>query len=221
MVALELTGRSQRLGPLAVRLRGSAQGEIEETVNSTQGRLDLAPFTGSGSAESHFDIPLEVELLEPPSFVTLFVPQWALLHNEVPLTMAATITHKPPAAGETYEHAGLIPLVDELGAPTAVFIGDCIHIPEPCVDCCPRECGWDIGTYELPLCHDRHIYEGHEIEFMLGRCDTFLEGDYDFVTTALERCAVLLSDVLAKASDEEKLRIAQAFAEEYRAATGK
>lgn len=55
---------------------------------------------------------------------------------------------------------------------------------------------------------------------MLGRFETYFGGDFDFITTELERCALLLSDVLAKASDNEKLRIAQAFAEGYREATG-
>lgn len=131
IVQMELTGTSTLLGPVTVRLRDPnkhpfqrSTGEIEETINNTPGVLDIPPFTATGTAESFFDVFFEVEVPDAP-------PGLMLLHNDIPKHMETTITHKPPAEGETYESPEEIPLIDEAENDTGVRIGETFHIPNP------------------------------------------------------------------------------------------
>ena len=66
-----------------------SRGEIEENENTLTGRLDLPPFAPSGSADSFFDVFLEVELLDG-----------TVLHTDRPKRMSSRILHKPPAPGD-------------------------------------------------------------------------------------------------------------------------
>jgi len=110
IVQMELTGTSALLGPVTLRLRDPAKhpfhrstGEIEETTNDTPGVLDVPPFTATGTADSFFDVFFEIEVAD----------LGLVLHNHDPKHPTTTITHKPPAPGETYESLQVIPLFDE------------------------------------------------------------------------------------------------------------
>ena len=131
IVQMELTGTSSLLGPVTVRLRDSAKhpfqpstGEIEETTNNIAGMLDIPPFTPTGGADSFFDVFFEIEVPGAP-------PGLQLLHNATPKHMQATITHKPPGVGETYEDPTSIPLLDETNTLTPVTISATHHTPNP------------------------------------------------------------------------------------------
>ena len=98
MTQLELTGDSS-FGPITVRLDKSrpTKGLIRETNNITKGVLDLPPFAPEGSADSFFDVFLEMEVNTPGAGARIF-------HTAGPIRMQTTITHKPPAPGETYQN---------------------------------------------------------------------------------------------------------------------
>ena len=125
IVQMELTGVSP-MGPVIVRLNPSplmpSLGEIEETVNTQAGRLDVPPFAPSGTANSFFDVFIEIEI----------GVAGLVLHNGTPVRMSAVITHKPPGPGTTYESApGPIPLLDPNGNPTGVTLISETHTPVP------------------------------------------------------------------------------------------
>ncbi len=131
MTQLELTGTSSLFGPVKLRLRSPAKppfkkttGQIEETVNTQSGRLDLPPFAPSGSAQSYFDVFFEMEAPGAP-------PGFQLLHNVAATRMVATITHKPPAVGENYFNRDSVPLYDEAERMTAVVVANALHTPQP------------------------------------------------------------------------------------------
>jgi hypothetical protein len=145
IVSMQLTGHSPKLGSVTLRLRDPAKrpfhrtvGEIEENLNVQKGRLDLlgdnAPLCVehpspplncmNTTADSFFDVYFEVEVSALPGLV---------MHNEIPKHMEETITHKPPASGETYENPDHIPLLDEDGNPTGVEIRATFHTPCPYV----------------------------------------------------------------------------------------
>ena len=150
MVQMDLTGTSSVLGPVIVRLRDSTErpfqrtlGELEESLNVQAGRLDSLGD----------DPPLCVEHPTPPAncvdttaysfFDVYFEVQVGgnVLHNETPKKMEATITHKPPATGETYERPEAIRLYDEAGNPTNVWVAG---TPPHSLSLCPshwRPCG--------------------------------------------------------------------------------
>jgi len=126
IVLMNLTGTSTVMGPVILRLRDVAKhpfqrtlGQIEENANATVGILDLPPFTSSGTASSFFDVFFEIEA------------GGMILHNGAPKHMHTTITHKPPAQGETYEDPFIVALVDENNLPTGVNISQASHTPNP------------------------------------------------------------------------------------------
>ena len=127
MVELNLTGNSAATGPVVLRLRDETKppymkslGEIEENVNNTNGVLDVPPFTPVGTADSFFDVFFEVEV------------GGMVLHSRTPSRMDSTISHKPPAPGNTYDKPpGVIPLYDENGNPTGIEIVQASHTPDP------------------------------------------------------------------------------------------
>jgi hypothetical protein len=133
IVQLQLTGMSDTLGPVEIRLRPSevspfqrSTGIIEEKDNQTPGVLDLPPFTEDGAASSHFDVFFEIEVAG------------MLLHNNDPKVISTQISHKPPAPGETYVSFDVIPLFDEDGQPTGINVETVAHTPVPL---CPWDCG--------------------------------------------------------------------------------
>ena len=139
IVSMELTGHSALLGPVTLRLRDPAKhpfqrslGEMEENNNVQAGRLDLLgdnpplcvehpsppPNCVGTTADSFFDVFFEVEAAG------------MVLHNHTPKHMATTITHKPPAPGETYENPDPIPLYNESGVQVAT-VTSTFHTPNP------------------------------------------------------------------------------------------
>lgn len=129
MVQLDLTGTSECFGTVTVRLRDPNKppfrrtlGEIEETVNTQSGRLDVPPFAPSGTAHSFFDVFFEVEVSNFPGVV---------LHNDTPKRMRGLITHKPPDPGNTYDNPDVIELYTENDSASGVFIGPSRHVPNP------------------------------------------------------------------------------------------
>lgn len=140
IVHLELSGTSKILGPITLRHRATealgpvrqpdqlSMGKIEERVNNIHGVLEIPPFTPTGTADSFFDVFFEIELLNPPALVPR---ELRLLHNETPKHMRATITHKPPRKGETYESPEVIELFDESGRPSGVRVRNVSHTPNP------------------------------------------------------------------------------------------
>lgn len=129
IVQLELSGQSS-LGPIKVRLRNDtgtggkprSLGEIEETVNTKAGRLDVPPFATAGAAESHFNVFFELEVAGMK------------LHNEQPKRLRGRITHKPPRPGELYEGTDAIQLFDEQGRATGFILSFAQHVPDPLRD---------------------------------------------------------------------------------------
>jgi hypothetical protein len=105
-------------------------GKIEERTNVQPGRLDLPgrdppfctepvpPNCAGTTADSFFDVYFEVLALGQ------------VLHNHAPKHMATTITHKPPAKGETYEDPVAIPLFNESDVQVGT-VNAAHHTPDP------------------------------------------------------------------------------------------
>lgn len=132
---LELQGVSTLLGPVTLTLRHIGRspfrrslGWLEEERNATSNVLDLPPFTAHGSAQSFFD--LFVEIVAPAAPAGL-----RRLHNEVPKRMRAAVSQEPPDDGETFKNAQAIPLVNELGRATPLRIGTMFLTPIPAPFC--------------------------------------------------------------------------------------
>ncbi len=123
MAALDLSGTGPTLGLVKMRLRPDIRslGEIEEQVNNNPGKLDLPPFTATGTAESFFDIFFEVEF------------GGNVFHNVQSLRWGDVIHHKPPQ-NASYGSFGTIPLVDDNGNPTGFYIGHTLYQPGYCGD---------------------------------------------------------------------------------------
>lgn len=123
MAALDLSGTGPTLGPVNMRLSPDIRslGEIEEQVNNNPGKLDLPPFTATGTAESFFDIFFEVEF------------GGNVFHNVQSLRWGNVINHKPPQ-NASYVSFGTIPLVDDNGNPTGFYIGHTLYRPGYCGD---------------------------------------------------------------------------------------
>ncbi len=121
LVSVELTGMSEALGEIKVRLHPTkpSRGEIEETANTQPGRLDLPPFAPDGTASSFFDVFFEVQVGD------------RILHTQIPKRMSSIITHKPPGPGDTYEDPSKIPLLNEDESDSGFSIGGGRHIPNP------------------------------------------------------------------------------------------
>jgi hypothetical protein len=127
LVEMRLRGDST-LGPVEVVLnrRMRSFGEIEEQANNTDGVLDVPPF-GEGRADSFFDVFFEVTIIIQSGDFQ-FIRR---LHTEQPKRMRSVIDHKPPRPGTGYENPDRIPLLDENGNETGLFIGSARHVPTP------------------------------------------------------------------------------------------
>lgn len=132
IVSMELTGFSPILGqPVTVRqstMMPSA-GAITERINTTHGTLDVAPLGDPGLADSFFDVFFEISIGNPGNPVLV-------LHNNQPKRMRTTITHKPPATGETYEDPTPIELYYPNNSPTGIVMLGARHTPNPQQDLC-------------------------------------------------------------------------------------
>jgi|GEM_PF-3499819 len=122
VMEMNLTGFSS-LGKMTLRTRSSAGflslGEVEESSNATKGVLDLPPFTATGRADSFFDVFFEIQAGNQ------------VFHNAKPLRMQATISHLPPALGETYLRASTEPvdLLDANEQRTGIQLLDAMEVP--------------------------------------------------------------------------------------------
>jgi hypothetical protein len=108
LVDLNLTGSSV-LGPLSVRLNPSfaSTGEIEETSDIITGRLDLPPFTVSGTAASFFDAYFEVTV------------DGQTMYTIAPTRYSGVIDSKPAGDLGVYTTAHKhLPLYDSYGVAT-------------------------------------------------------------------------------------------------------
>jgi len=123
LAQLQLTGTSA-LGPVTVTLNANmtSLGGIEENVNSTAGVLDVPPFTATGTAASFFDVFVEVAI------------GGQTLHGGQAAHMVATISHKPPAPGETYVGNGSVALLDANGNPSGLSLLFEQYTPNPDVE---------------------------------------------------------------------------------------
>jgi hypothetical protein len=118
MTDMELRGKSS-VGDIVVRLAGPAHGQIQEVENNTRGKLDIPPFTKTGTARSFFDIPAE------------FLIGGNVYHTAKPLHMETIIEHKPPRPGDRYVNPFTDPIdiLDSAGRPTGFKLVKEIHIP--------------------------------------------------------------------------------------------
>jgi hypothetical protein len=121
MVALDLSGTSLTYGPIKMRLSPDipSLGQIEEQANNNPGKLDLPPFTATGTAESFFDIFFELEI------------GGYILHNAAPLRWNDIIKYNPPW-NASYESVDVIELFDDWGQPAALGIGPSLYRPGYC-----------------------------------------------------------------------------------------
>lgn len=119
IVAMQLTGTNPDFGPMTVSLNADipSEGQIEETSNALPGTLDIPPFAPHGTGDSFFDVFFEIEV----AGVTLV--------NSAPLGLSGTITHKPPAEGETLCSSGEVQLLDLAGASTGYYITSFCNTP--------------------------------------------------------------------------------------------
>ncbi|MBI2928473.1 MAG: HYR domain-containing protein, partial [Verrucomicrobia bacterium] len=139
MIELTLAGISP-LGDVQVMLNPERPtfGEIEEMENKTPGKLNVPPFA-EGTANSRFLV-----------FVLVKLANGVVLHNEAPILMQTTITHKPPAPGESYTNpfTAAIELFDASGNRTGFKLVKEIHTPVPPeIDLFP----YSLGRFTLEL----------------------------------------------------------------------
>lgn len=117
---MKLKGKSAALGRITLGVSGVASlGEIEETVNTQSGQLDIPPFAPAGTAYSFFDVFFVLD------------GGFGQLHNSNPTHMVATITHKPPAPGETFTSGDVVDLLDANNSLTGVSLGPLSITPVP------------------------------------------------------------------------------------------
>ncbi|MBW8016443.1 MAG: hypothetical protein FVQ82_09665 [Planctomycetes bacterium] len=124
IVSMNLAGTGSSFGDVVVRLNPGRQalGEIEETTNNTSGILDLPPFTPTGTANSFFDVFVELE------FTTIGI----ILYSHDPVNMIAVINEKPPAHGDIYQQSGdPVQLYSGDGTLTGFFISGLKYEPNP------------------------------------------------------------------------------------------
>ncbi|MHC4478041.1 MAG: hypothetical protein ACYTEL_20580 [Planctomycetota bacterium] len=126
MKTLQLAGNHPALGDvyLNLSLQQISLGQIEEDSDAQTGRLDVPPFSATGTAHSYYDLFFEIEIPALP----------LTLHNQQPMRIAGTITHKPPGPqDELIMSEGPISLYNENGEPTGIFLTEAIHRPRPSV----------------------------------------------------------------------------------------
>jgi hypothetical protein len=113
LVSLDVAGTSA-LGLVRLGLDASqaSLGQIEEQANNTPGLLDVPPFTAVGSAQSIFDVSVEVEVAGQ------------VYTAAGPVHWQGTLTHKPFAEEETLVNptAPRVALLDATGKLTGYTI---------------------------------------------------------------------------------------------------
>jgi hypothetical protein len=121
MVQLALNGGSA-MGPVFISLYPGkpSLGEIEERANNTPGKLDVPPFTATGTADSFFDVWFQVKV----GTQTFYAAR--------PVHMQTVITHKPPGPLTAYVSPDqAIDLLDAAGNLTGIKLVHATHSPNP------------------------------------------------------------------------------------------
>jgi len=133
LVDLNLTGIDPVVGSVQMRLNTdqSSTGRIEERVNNTPGVLDVPPYAASGTADSFFDVWIEIEL---PDLGMCF-------RSSGPIRLTGVIDHVPPLGSDVY--------AANLQTPVALFKGPCGG-PWPALSGPP-----DVLMSSLTSCHDQ------------------------------------------------------------------
>lgn len=128
IVAMSLTGNSPTLGNVTMRLHNNSPstGQLEEKNNATPGKLDLPPCTTQGTADSFFDIFVELEIPTAASAAGVNAGQSQVLHVATPIHLAATVADQNPLAGKTYSATFDEPLalLDENGNSSGITLVD-------------------------------------------------------------------------------------------------
>ena len=122
--ALALRGFAS-LGRVDVSLRTAARtfGRVEETTNNTAGKLDLPPFTSTGSATSYLDVFFQVTITNGASV--------QVYHTASAARVTGTVTSDPTALGETLTGTGSLELLDSSNAGTGIFLIGQSYTPSP------------------------------------------------------------------------------------------
>ena len=114
VVDLAMSGVSQHYGQVRLSLSRPVPhtlpatiGEIEESLNTQNARLDLPPFASSGTASSFFDLYFSLQIGD------------SLFHNHVAKHLLGTLTQFPPAPGEEYRNFVTTSLLDDADATSA------------------------------------------------------------------------------------------------------
>ena len=124
LTQLDLSGYDSKLGAVHLGLdsRTPTFGLIEEDTAIKPGRLDIPPFSLSGTASSFFDVHFEIEVLG------------RLMYGASPLRWYGQLKNKPPAPGDIYQDPDAIRLVDSNGVPTGYTLGANWYEPTACGD---------------------------------------------------------------------------------------
>lgn len=127
MKTLQLAGYHPAVGEVYLNLNSQelTLGQIEESSNIAGGLLDLSPFGGAGTAESFFDVFFEIEISAPS----------LALHNEEPMRIAATVTHKPPDSEDRFDGLQEVSLLNESGEPSGFSVTTLLFRWSPCSRC--------------------------------------------------------------------------------------
>ncbi len=187
MTALDLSGTSP-LGAFTVKLRTAPAsiGEMEEMANNTVGKLDVPPFTATGTIDSFFDIYVEINL-GGNNYITA-----------KPLRVRGTLTHKPAAPCDILIGQNSVPLIDAAGNP----IGYGIKLSELILIRCRLDWGDAPDSHFLPGYPTLAMNNGahHEIDpkvFLGNLIDSERDGQPNATATG---------DDLAKLDDEDGVK---------------
>lgn len=130
IVSMSLTGTSPTFGNVMVTVRTGAEspfqppeGEFEENANATPNVLDVPPFAPTGTIDGFFHLGIEVTFTREG--------QTEILHTCEAITMDGTFTRKPPAVGEAWQTAQIVPLCNELEEQTLLMFGPVVLTPSP------------------------------------------------------------------------------------------
>ncbi|MFO0867384.1 MAG: GEVED domain-containing protein [Pirellulales bacterium] len=113
------------LGRVDVRLvtAQTSVGRVEEQSNDTVGKLDLPPFTASGSAASYLDVFFEVTITNGAT-VTVY-------HTAAAARVSGVVSADPLALGETLSGSGPLDLLDSQNQPTGYRLMSQSYTPSP------------------------------------------------------------------------------------------
>jgi hypothetical protein len=151
MKTLQLEGHHPALGDVYLNLNSQqiSLGQIEENSDAQTGRLDVPPFSLTGTGESFFDL-----------FVEIQIPALGMsLHNEQPMRISANITHKPPDSEDLFYGLLDVSLLDESGEPTGYIASTMMFRSGPCDRCSDFDGSGFINYVDLRVFADSWLWE--------------------------------------------------------------